>query len=96
MSEVRQRLTDYFVQNWNSRLLDSSQALCYRNISVFGHKLYLECVTAKKFRIALSSFRTSSHSLEIEVGRWSRPVQKPIAERLCFLCNTLEDEFHFI
>ena len=96
MSEVRQRLTDNFVQNWNSRLLDSSRASCYRNISLFGHKLYLECVTVKKFRIALSRLRTSSHRLEIEAGRWSRPVRKPIAERLCFLCNTLEDEFHFI
>ena len=53
-------------------------------------------MTVKKFRIALSRLRTSSHRLEIEAGRWSRPVRKPIAERLCFLCNTLEDEFHFI
>ena len=69
MSEVRQRLTDNFVQNWNSRLLDSSRASCYRNISLFGHKLYLECVTVKKIRIALSRLRTSSHRLEIEAGR---------------------------
>ena len=53
-------------------------------------------MTVKKFRIALSRLRTSSHRLEIETGRWSRPVRKSIAERLCFLCNTLEDEFHFI
>ena len=96
MSEVRQRLTDNFVQSWNSRLLDSSRASCYRNISLFGHKLYLECVNVKKFRIALSRLRTSSHCLEIEAGGWSRPVRKPIAERLCFLCNTLEDEVHCI
>ena len=96
MSEVRQRLTDNFVQNWNSRLLDSSRASCYRNISLFGHKLYLGCVTVKKFRIALSRLKTSSHRLETEAGCWSRPVRKSIAERLCFLCNTLEDEFHFI
>ena len=53
-------------------------------------------MTVKKFRIALSRLRTSSRRLEIEAGRWSIPVRKPIAERLCFLCNTLEDEFHFI
>ena len=69
MSEVRQRLTDNFVQNWNLRLLDSIRASCHRNISLFGHKLYLECVTVKKFRIAsLSCLRTSSHRLRLRLA----------------------------
>ena len=54
------------------------------------------CVTLKKCRFALSRLRTSSHRLEIESGRWARPLRKPIAERLCFFCNTSEDEYHFI
>ena len=37
---VKQRLTDQFIQNWNSRLNDSNRALFYRNFS-FGYKNYL-------------------------------------------------------
>ena len=95
LNELRQRLIDNFVQNWNRRLHDSSRALCYRNISMFNSKMYLECVIVRKFRFALARLRTSSHGLEIEAGRWARPTWKPVAERLCFLCNTLEDEVHF-
>ena len=69
--------------------------LCYRNISMFSSKMYLECVTVRKFRFALARLRTSSHRLEIEASRWARPTRKPVAKRLCFLCNKLEDEFHF-
>ena len=35
---VKKRLTDQFIQNWNSRLNDSTRALFYRNFS-FGYKL---------------------------------------------------------
>ena len=54
LSELRQRLTHNFVQNWNARLHDSSGALCYRNISMFNSEMYLECVTVRKFRFALA------------------------------------------
>ena len=91
---LRQRVTDNFVQNLNAGLQDSSLALFYRNVSDFSFKLYLECVTVKKFLIAVSRLRTSSHRLEIESG--PRPTKTPIAERLCFLCNNLEDECHFV
>ena len=53
-------------------------------------------MTVKNFRIALSQLRKSSHILEAEAGRWPRPLWKPTAERLCLLCNALEDKFHFI
>ena len=38
LSLVKQRLTDQFIQNWNSRLNDSTRALFYRNFSL-GTKL---------------------------------------------------------
>ena len=38
----------------------------------------------------------SSHRLRIEFGRWTRPRSTPINERICSMCNVLEDEFHFI
>ena len=68
LSVVKQRLSDNFIQNWNSRLNESSRALFYRNLS-FGYKSYLDTVTKSKFRVALSRLRLSSHRLEIETGR---------------------------
>ena len=49
----------------------------------------------KKFRIALSNLRLSSHRFEIEVGRRARPNRTPIDQRKCQVYNKLEGEFHF-
>ena len=48
-----------------------------------------------KFRTALARLRVSSHRLEIEAGRWARPY-KPVSDRICNICNCLEDEYHFV
>ena len=85
---VKQSLADTFVQNWNSRLTDSSRALFYRNFS-FGYKSYLDNVTTSKFRIALSRLRVCSHRLEIETGRWAKPIAIPIENRLCTSCQKI-------
>jgi hypothetical protein len=34
--------------------------------------------------------------LEIERGRYKKPVAVPVNERKCKTCNKLEDEFHFM
>ena len=39
---VKQRFTDQFIQNWNSKLNDSTRALFYRNFSL-GTKLIWTC-----------------------------------------------------
>ena len=57
---------------------------------------YLEKVNIRKFCQAFSRLRMSSHRLEIEPGRWTRPNSTPLDDRKCNLCNVLEDEFHFV
>ena len=42
-------------------------------------------------RKALTKLRLSSHKLLIERGRWLSILHK---DKLCTLCNKLEDEFH--
>ena len=91
----KQRLSDSFLQDWNSRLIESSRANFYSLFSSFEHQIYLDCVKVKKFRISMTKLRVASHRLEIEVGRWARPNRVPVDERKCRHCNTLEDEFHF-
>ena len=38
----------------------------------------------------------SSHRLCIEAGRWNRPHPTPREQRLCTVCNQLEDEYHLL
>ena len=40
--------------------------------------------------------RVSSHRLQIEAGRWAKPTRIPVNERKCLICNSLEDEYHFV
>ena len=44
MSVLKQRLTDNYVQNWSSRLDNSSRALFYRSIASFKFQPYLEYI----------------------------------------------------
>jgi hypothetical protein len=91
----KQRLSDVYVQEWNSRLEESSRALFYKNISDFSFHPYLNFIKTKHVRHALTRLCLSSHRLEIETSRWSRH-RVDISNRLCRHCNVLEDEYHFV
>ena len=93
--QVKQRLNDHFVQNWLSRIENSSRSLFYRNIADFKFKPYLNIINLSKYRKEMTKLRVSSHRLFIETGRWTKP-STPIDQRICYQCNKLEDEFHFI
>ena len=97
ISLFKQRITDMFIQNWRGQLDNSSRARFYRTIKPeFSTSKYLDLVECKSHRIALTRFITSSHTLKIETGRWTRP-KTPINNRLCQHCiNKVEDEFHIL
>jgi hypothetical protein len=46
----------------------------------------------RNVRFILTQFRLSEHKLLIEIGR---NLKIPRDQRLCAICNVLEDEFHF-
>ena len=58
---------------------------------------YIDKIKNRNQRQWLSRYRTSSHSLRIETGRYTRPVT-PIFERKCCYCEDgfIDDEKHFI
>ena len=86
------------MQSWNNDLEESSRAGTYRTFCNFSFQSYLNssCISIEKYRIAFNRFRLSSHTLEIESRRWHKPEKIPYQERKCKLCNTLEDEIHFL
>ena len=83
------------MQDWNRRIVESSRANFYSLFLNFEHQLYLETLNVKKFRVAMTKLRVSSHRLDIEVGRWTRSNRAPVDERKCRYCDKLEDDFHF-
>ena len=96
MNIFRQRIQDIFIQNWENDLSNMSRATTYNLFKSFEFQEYLNKISIKKYRISLTKLRVSSHKLEIESGRWTKPVKTPRTERVCKLCHTLEDEFHFV
>ena len=56
---------------------------------------YLYSVKDNRYRHAIAQPRTTSHMLHIERGRYIKP-RTPVNERLCTLCNCVEDELHFV
>ena len=52
-------------------------------------------ISDPKYRIAVSKLQASSHNLEIERGRYTRPKVNP-ENRLCPLCYVVDNEIHFV
>ena len=93
-----ERLKNCFITSWLHDLHSCNTSIIrtYRSYKLnFGMECYLKQVNNSKFRVALSKLRTSSHSLEIERGRYTRPKLN-VDQRLCMSCNVVEDEEHFV
>ena len=58
---------------------------------------YILKITNRNQRQWLTRFRTSAHTLRIELGRYTQPVT-PISDRKCIYCedDEIDDERHFI
>ena len=93
---IKQRVYDTYLQKWYSDINNSARLKAY---SVFKHTFepekYLNVIPENKYKIAMSRFRISSHSLNIETGRYDGTPRK---NRICKLCtmNKVEDEYHFL
>ena len=74
-----------------------STTILYLFKSIFMFEKYLKRVSNPSDRSNLTRFRTSSHKLRVEYGRYTVP-KTPITERLCTQCslNAVEDEGHFL
>ena len=71
-----------------------------RSLITFKHtfrfETYLLTLPDFKLRKLLSKFRLSSHDLEVEKGRYLKPVI-PTCQRICKLCNvSVENEEHIL
>ena len=92
---IKQRIIDTYTQDWHSAINNSGRLMTYCTFKE-ENKLekYLSCIHTKRFRIALTKLRLSSHDLAIERGRH---FNVPRNERYCRNCTmqTIENEYHF-
>ena len=94
-----QRLCDSYVQNWNSDRNEMPKLSLYNLFKLnFETEPYLLFNIPRRLRKYLAKFRTSSTSLEIEIGRHNGILRE---NRLCKLClknnvYKVEDEFHML
>lgn len=93
---IKQRILDSYKQSWYANINNSNRLLMYARFKHdFEFENYLDFVSEKKYRIALTKFRLSSHDLAIERGRFENIERN---DRLCRYCNLnrVENEYHFL
>ena len=103
VNEVMMCLSDQFIQDWFVRINKpegkkaSNKLRTYTLLKEnFQLKYFLTAVATIKYTIALTRIRVSCHRLAIETGRYQKPTSLPINQRLCTLCNQVEDEIHLV
>ncbi len=88
-------LTDW--EHQRSTLQDGKLRTYFIFKEKFCKEKYLETVKKCEYRKAISKFRISAHKLQIELGRYSKPIT-PKELRICKRCssNVVDDEMHFL
>ena len=96
-------LSDQFIQDWFNQInkpegkKGSNKLRTYKLFKDnFQPEYFLTAVPTVRYRIALTRIRVSCHRLAIETGRYQKATSLPINQRLCTLCNQVEDEIHLI
>ena len=96
---IKREIHNKFIQNWKQSIQDIENNPLLRTYvhikSEFKIEPFLSMVKNSKYRTALARFRASSHTLEIERGRHTRPIT-PVENRICSECNLIENEVHFL
>ena len=90
-------VSNHFKQNWSMEVTNTHRHPILRTYLTFkkdfGLEKYLDVISNSHYRIAMTKLRASSHTLEIERGRYTKP-KTDVCERLCPTCNVIEDEVH--
>ena len=93
---IRQRIIDTYIQSWYSDINNSSRLQAYSSFKFeFELEKYLTMNIQQKYKTSLTRFRTSSHNLSFETGRYDNTARE---QRLYQSCNMkkVEDEYHFL
>lgn len=93
---VKQRLSDFFIQERDTFFESSSKCLLYKYLpDTFSLQFYSRKNIPENLLVLLTKYRLSSHMHLVEQGRYNGTVR---SMHICKYCNLgeVEDEFHFI
>ena len=66
-SLIKQRILDLYKQSWYANINNSNRLVMYTNFKHnFEFEHYLDFIQEKKYKVAFTKFRLSSHDLAIE------------------------------
>ena len=86
------------INDRNKKIAESQSSMCkyYRELGLMERTDIYSSMLYDYYRIIVTRWRLSNHSLNIETGRYTRPyTERP--ERVCTMCTTVvEDEHHVI
>ena len=83
------------IEERRERILSSQNSMCkyYCDMGFINRCEIYTSMLSDYYRTIISRWRLSNHQLNIETGRYKKP-KTPHQERLCSLCEVLEDEHH--
>ena len=95
----KSHIYNHFKISWKDEKQNIDKKPILRNYktfkSEFGMEPYLHLMSDFRYRNALTRLRTSSHTSDIERGRYTTP-KTPVCDRRCRTCDVTEDEMHFL
>ena len=79
------------------RIHTSQQSMCryYVGLNLTPKCDIYNAMLSDYYRVIISRWRLSNHRLNIETGRYTKPITNR-KDRVCSLCGTIEDEEHVI
>ena len=99
INSFKEGMIEFYESEWKHKLRNSSKLLIHASFKFDMRKEdYIKILTLRKFLGISARFRTSNHTLEIELGRHEGLL---LSQRICAYCDFhgythIEDEFHFI
>ena len=94
LCELKQRLTDNFIQEWNATIRDKDRYFPYRNVkSIFEPAQYLSALEIYCFRVGLCQLRLGVLPINNNLHRYSACA----IQRNCVVCvNAIGNEEHLL
>ena len=88
---------DQEMEEREQRIRTSEQSMCkyYCELELINNSQIYNSMLSDYYRVIISRWRLSNHRLNIETGRYTRPITER-RDRVCTMCMILEDEHHVI
>ena len=79
------------------RIRNSENSMCkyYCELDFINHSQIYNSMLSDYYRLFISRWRLSNHRLNIETGRYTKPITER-KDRVCTECRVLEDEHHVV